>query len=198
LGGGLISLAPSGRYRPTVIWLTGLPCSGKSTLAELVAEWLTARGERVTVLDGDLLRRSTSSDLGFSPDDRLEQARRAAMLAQAALEESAVVIVALVSPTVAARDLARLALGSAFQEVFVDAPVAVCESRDVKGMYAKARAGEIASFTGVSAPYDAPVRPDLHLDTGMRTPHESLSSLLDLLDGRLVDPSAASTRSPAS
>ena len=121
------------RERPVAVWLTGLPCAGKSTIARLVAEDLRARGRSVRVLDGDELRRTSSADLGFSFDDRLEQARRAARAAAAAVAVGEVAIVALVSPSRAARAQARALLTHAFLEVHVDAPLDVCEARDLRG-----------------------------------------------------------------
>jgi adenylylsulfate kinase-like enzyme len=120
-----------------VPWLTGLPCSGKSTLAVLLAEALVERGSAVQVLDGDALRRTVCADLGFSHEARIEQARRTARLAAHALRRGEQPIVALISPSVASRTAARVVLGGAMAEIHLDAPVSVCEARDVKGMYAR-------------------------------------------------------------
>ena len=146
-----------------VFWLTGLPGSGKSTLARKAEVALTARGLRVTVLDGDTLRAGLCSDLGFSPEDRRENIRRAAHVARILAEAGQIVIVALVSPRATDRALARDLVGAAFDEIYIDADVALCEARDPKGLYAAARAGQLKDFTGVSAPYDPPVGPALRL-----------------------------------
>ena len=168
-------------YEPVALWLTGLPCAGKSTIAGLAADRLRARGRSVTVLDGDELRRTTSSDLGFSADDRCEQARRAATQAAEVLARGDIAIVALVSPLRRARDAARAVLGDAFLEIYVDAPLTVCESRDVKGLYEKARQGLVGEFTGVSAPFEAPEAPALRLDTAVEGPEESALRVVDML-----------------
>jgi adenylyl-sulfate kinase len=181
---------------PLVLWITGLPCSGKSTVAALVAEALTERGLDVRLLDGDALRRTLSADLGFSPEARVEQARRAAHLAQEALDAGELPVVAVISPSAKARDAARAVLGDAMAEVWTDAPVEVCEARDVKGMYARARRGDLQDFTGVSAPYEPPARPALHLDTAHEAPAESARRVLELAEARGALPArASSTRS---
>jgi adenylyl-sulfate kinase len=167
-----------------VVWLTGLPCSGKSTLATLVAQAVRARGREPRVLDGDVLRRSVSADLGYSPAARVEQARRAARLADEALAAGAWPIVAIISPSLEARAAAREILGARLLEIHVDAPVAVCESRDVKGLYARARRGELADFTGVSAPYEPPRAPALRLDTAAEGPAACAQRVVDLLVAR--------------
>lgn len=163
------------------VWLTGLPCSGKSTIASLVAGSLQARGRAVTVLDGDELRRTVSADLGFSAEDRCEQARRAAVAAARSVDAGAVAIVAVVSPLRSARAAARAILGKAFHEVYVDAPVSVCEARDTKGMYARARQGALSDFTGVSSPYEPPAAPHLRLDTVTESPRQSADRVIAML-----------------
>jgi adenylyl-sulfate kinase len=175
---------------PLVLWLTGLPCSGKSTVASLVTEALTERGLTVRLLDGDALRRTLSADLGFSPEARVEQARRAAHLAREALDAGEMPVVAIISPSVEARDAARAVLGDAMAEVWTDAPLDVCEARDVKGMYARARRGELADFTGISAPYEPPAHPALHLDTARETPEESARQVVALAVERGAIPAA--------
>jgi adenylyl-sulfate kinase len=169
---------------PVVVWLTGLPCSGKSTVAALVAQAVRARGREPRVLDGDALRRSVSADLDYSPAARVEQARRAARLALDALEAGALPIVAIISPSLEARAAAAAILGERLAEIHVDAPVAVCERRDVKGLYARARRGEITDFTGVSAPYEPPPAPALRLDTAAETPAACAQRVVDLLVAR--------------
>ena len=149
------------------VWLTGLPGAGKSTVAQAMFQRLRARGLRCSVLDGDVVRRGLSADLGFSPADRHENIRRVAEVAKLLNDAGVCVIVALITPLASDRALARDIVGSAhFVEVFIDAPPAVCESRDPKGLYRRARSGELPGFTGVSAPYEAPVLPDVHLRTG--------------------------------
>lgn len=169
-------------------WLVGLPCSGKSTIAGLVAEELRAAGRDAKVLDGDELRRGPSADLGFSRADRLEQARRAAEIARELTASGVVPVVALVTPYRAARDAARAVLGEAFVEIHVDAPLAVCEERDVKGMYARARCGEMAEFTGVSAPFEPPEAPALRLDTASEPARASARRVVSLLRPALASP----------
>lgn len=150
-----------------VIWLTGLPCSGKTTLAIAVERDLSAAGRAVLRLDGDELRNGVNSDLGFSAADRRENVRRTAEIARLAAASGIVCIVALVSPYRADRELAREIIGaSRFFEVYLSASLAVCEGRDVKGMYRRARAGEIPAFTGVSDPYETPTAPKMEIDTG--------------------------------
>jgi adenylyl-sulfate kinase len=181
---------------PLVLWITGLPCSGKSTVAALVTEALTERGLDVRLLDGDALRRTLSADLGFSPEARVEQARRAAHLAREALDAGELPVVAVISPSAKARDAARAVLGDAMAEVWTDAPVDVCAARDVKGMYARARRGELQDFTGVSAPYEPPADPALHLETAHEAPAESARRVLELAEARGALPArASSTRS---
>jgi adenylylsulfate kinase len=171
-------------FSASVVWLTGLPCSGKSTVAALVAAMVEQHGRTARVLDGDVLRRTHSADLGFSAGARVEQARRAAALAADALIAGDVPIVAIISPSAEARAAAREVLGDAMLGIHLDAPVEVCEARDVKGMYARARRGELQDFTGVSAPYEPPADPALRLHTGHEEPAESARRVIDLLVDR--------------
>ena len=154
------------------IWLTGLPCSGKSTIARTLARRLLARGRRVEVLDGDLIRQSLSYGLGFSREDRDRNILRVAFVANLLARNDVIVIVAVVSPYRAARDEARRVL-QRFFEVHVDCPLNECERRDVKGMYKRARAGELRGFTGVDDPYEAPLQPELTLSTSLQSSDES-------------------------
>jgi adenylylsulfate kinase len=148
------------------VWFTGLSGSGKSTLAFAVEEALVARGVAAYVLDGDNIRFGLNRDLGFSPEDRTENIRRIGEVCRLFHDAGLVVLTAFVSPYVVDRDTVRgLHPDGAFVEVFVDTPLEICEARDVKGLYAKARAGEIPEFTGISAPYEPPVDPELRLDT---------------------------------
>ncbi len=148
------------------VWLTGLPGSGKSTLAHAAAAMLAAEGVLAYVLDGDNLRFGLNSDLGFSPDDRAENIRRAGEVAALLRDAGVVVLAAFISPYRRDRDRARsLHPDGAFVEAFVDTPLEVCERRDPKGLYAKARSGAIAGMTGLSAPYEEPDDPELRIDT---------------------------------
>ena len=148
------------------VWLTGLPGSGKSTLAHAAEALLAAQGVLAYVLDGDNLRFGLNSDLGFSPEDRAENIRRAGEVAALLRDAGAVVLASFVSPYRRDRDRVRsLHPDGSFVEVFVDAPLSICEQRDPKGLYARARSGAIADVTGVSAPYEAPTDPEMRIDT---------------------------------
>ena len=152
--------------KPCVIWFTGLSGAGKSTLATLAEAELAALGKHCMVLDGDSLRRGLTRDLGFTAADRVENIRRVAEVAKLMTEAGLIVLVSVISPFHQDRQKARALLaGTAFLEIHVDAPLAVCEHRDPKGLYKKARAGLIPSFTGIDSPYEAPVAPDLRLAT---------------------------------
>ncbi len=153
-----------------VLWFTGLSGSGKSTVARQVEHDLLHRGRFAAVLDGDNLRHDLNADLGFSPEDRTENIRRVGAVARILAESGALCLAAFVSPYRADRDAVRERLDEGrFIEVFVDTPLAVCESRDPKGLYEKARRGEIKDFTGISAPYEPPLSPEIHLRTDGRT-----------------------------
>ena len=149
-----------------VIWLTGLSASGKSTIATELERELVTSGRHAYVLDGDNLRHGLCSDLGFAPEDRQENIRRVGEVAKLFADAGTICITAFISPYRSDRDLARkiVPVGQFF-EVFVNAPVEVCERRDPKGLYAKARAGQIKEFTGISAPYEAPLQPEVELRT---------------------------------
>ena len=167
------------------VWFTGLSGSGKSTLAFAVEEALVARGVAAYVLDGDNVRFGLNRDLGFSPADRTENVRRIGEVCRLFQDAGLVVLTAFISPYQADRDAVRaLHPDGAFTEVFVDTPLAVCEERDVKGLYAKARAGEITEFSGISALYETPLAPELCIDTS-RPLDECVTEVLDalLLDG---------------
>jgi adenylyl-sulfate kinase len=149
-----------------VIWLTGLSGSGKTTIARALEAELKAAGRAVFVLDGDGLRQGLCADLGFSPEDRQENIRRVGEVARLFAEAGLICIVALISPYRRDRARARAAAPPGrFWEIYVNAPLTVCEQRDPKGLYARARAGELREFTGISAPYEAPEQPDLELRT---------------------------------
>ncbi len=164
-----------------VVWLTGLPGAGKTTLAMAVEERLFAQGYQVFTLDGDNVRHGLSADLGFSPSDRAENIRRVGEVAALFAEAGLIVITAFISPYRADRQRARaatrhLAAGS-FHEIYVRADLATCERRDPRGLYRRARAGLIREFTGISAPYEAPEAPDLVIDTTSATVHQSTAQL---------------------
>ncbi len=152
-------------HRGGVLWLTGLSGAGKSTLAMAAQTALFSRGRQVAVLDGDNLRHGLNRDLGFSAEDRSENIRRLAEVAKLMTENGLIVIVSAISPLREHRDLARAIVGAGYYEVHVQADLATCEGRDPKGLYKRARAGEIAQFTGISAPYEAPLQPALAIDT---------------------------------
>jgi len=175
------------QQRPCVIWMTGLSGAGKSTLANLLEVRLAALGRHTYVLDGDNLRFRLNKDLGFSETDRSENIRRAAEVARLMVDAGLIVIVALISPMRADRQLAREVLGhDAFFEVFVDAPLLVTEARDPKGLYKKARAGQIKSFTGIDSPYEIPLAPDLAIDSHHERPEVGVDALFDMLVERGV------------
>lgn len=165
-------------HRGAAILLTGLPASGKSTLAQALQAELFARGVQSLVLDGDALRGGLNSDLGFGPDDRQENIRRASELAALLVEQGQVVILALIAPLIELRELFARRLGADYHEVWCSAPLTVCEQRDPKGHYARARRGELPGFTGVSAPYEPPPAAALVLDTGGQAVGVCLEQLL--------------------
>jgi adenylylsulfate kinase len=166
-----------------VVWLTGLSASGKTTLAEALRRELEARGRKVEVLDGDVVRTNLSKGLGFSREDRDTNIRRIGFVADLLSRNGVAVIVAAISPYRAVRDEVKASIGD-LVEVHVDAPVEVCEARDPKGLYVKARAGELKGFTGVDDPYEAPLAPDVHCPTDRETPAESLARIVSALEAR--------------
>ncbi|NHO31101.1 adenylyl-sulfate kinase [Acetobacter fallax] len=168
-------------HKARVIWLTGLSGAGKSTIARLAERKLWADGIDACVLDGDTLRMGLCSDLGFTEADRHENVRRAAEVARILAQTGQVVIVALISPLEADRGLARRIAGVAFDEVFVDTSLATCEERDSKGLYRAAREGKIENFTGISAPYEAPAKPDLHIIADKSNAEQNAVTLTDYI-----------------
>ena len=170
------------RERGAVIWFTGLSGSGKTTIAHLVEERLVDAGVPVEILDGDVVRENLSKGLGFSKEDRDINIRRIAFVAHLLQRNGVFVITAAISPYRAVREEAR-AMIKDFVEVYADAPIEVCEQRDVKGLYAKARAGEIKGFTGVDDPYEPPAGPEVTCYTAEESVEESAQKVID----RLVD-----------
>lgn len=164
-------------HKGGVLWLTGLPGSGKSTLAFELERLLFDNNKQVYVMDGDNLRHGLNSDLGFSHQDRTENIRRIGELAALYADAGMIAITAFISPYQADRQGARRAAGIRFHEIYLSASIEVCEGRDPKGHYKKARLGEIPDFTGVTAPYEAPENPELVIDTGVLTVAESLDLL---------------------
>jgi adenylyl-sulfate kinase len=172
------------------LWFTGLSGSGKSTITGLLVEELEKRGSRVEVLDGDIVRENLSKGLGFSKEDRDINIRRIAFVADLLSRNDVPVITAAISPYREIRDEARALMNGRMIEAYVKASVEECERRDVKGLYAKARAGEIKEFTGVSDPYEPPENPELVLDTERETPEESARKILVYLEERDLIPRA--------
>jgi adenylylsulfate kinase len=169
--------------RGVTVWLTGLSGSGKSTLAVAAERALVSRGRLAYVLDGDNVRHGLNKNLGFSPADRTENIRRIGEVAKLFNDVGLIVFTSFISPYRADRDAVRALMPPGdFVEVFVDASVETCEGRDVKGLYRRARAGEIPEFTGISAPYEAPLRPELVLDTNRQSVDESVSAILRYLE----------------
>jgi adenylylsulfate kinase len=165
-----------------VIWFTGLSGSGKTTLASALERNLFEKGYLTQVLDGDNIRTGINNNLGFSPEDRMENIRRIAEIAKLLINSGVICICAFVSPTRDVRNVVRSIVGEAdFLEIFVSTPIEVCETRDIKGLYKKARAGIIKEFTGVSAPFDIPQNAVLSIDTSDKTVEECVEILLNRL-----------------
>jgi bifunctional enzyme CysN/CysC len=165
-------------HRGGVLWFTGLSASGKSTLAMEVERRLFAQGYHVYVLDGDNVRRGLNANLGFAPDDRIENIRRVGEVAALFADAGFICIAAFISPYQADRDRARQAAGAAFHEVYIEADLGTCEERDPKGLYKKARAGEIADFTGISAPYEPPSSPEIVVDTAGNSVEDCVAQIV--------------------
>lgn len=165
--------------RALVIWMVGLSGSGKSTLARALENSLHEQGVLTSLLDGDNLRTGVNNNLGFTEEDRVENIRRAAEVSKLFAQNGIVTICSLISPTREIREMTRNILGDFYYEVFVECPLEVCEQRDVKGLYAKARRGEIKSFTGIDSPFEAPEKADLVLSTHKQDVAECLKTLLN-------------------
>ncbi len=169
-------------------WLTGLPSSGKTTLGRLLKTSLDEIGIAAEIIDGDEVRKTICSDLGFTDEDRKENIRRVATLAKQLNDSGKYAICCFVSPTNEIREIARSIIGNSnFYEVFVDAPVTVCENRDIKGLYKKARLGLIPDFTGVNSTFESPSNPDLHIRTDKLTVEESSKLVLQAVLARIQE-----------
>lgn len=169
--------------RGVMIWFTGLSGSGKSTVAMGVERELHQRGILCRILDGDNIRSGINRNLGFTEDDRKENIRRIAEVGKLFVDTGIVTLAAFISPTNESRAMAASIIGEEdFKEVFVSTPIEVCEARDVKGLYARARRGEIKDFTGVSAPFEAPSHPSLSIDTSRLSLEESVKKVLELIE----------------
>ena len=168
--------------RGVMVWFTGLSGSGKSTVALGVERELHRRGILCRILDGDNIRAGINSNLGFSPEDRRENIRRIAEVGKLFVDTGVVTLACFVSPTEEIRQMARQIVGADdFKEVFVSTPIEECERRDVKGLYARARRGEVKEFTGVSAPFEAPQHPALSIDTSVLPLEESIARVVEMV-----------------
>ncbi len=174
------------------LWFTGLPCSGKSTLAEKVKDILLERGKKVEVLDGDVVRTNLSKGLGFSKEDRDTNILRIGFVCHLLSRNGAVAIGAAISPYREIRRRVRemVSEDAGFVEVFVKTPVEVCERRDIKGMWAKARAGEMKNFTGIDDPYEEPLEPEVVVETDKESVDESVARIISALEAMNYIPSA--------
>lgn len=174
-------------HRGAILWFTGLSGAGKSTLAHAVEEELHQRGCRTFVLDGDNVRHGLCGDLSFSVEDRSENIRRISEVAKLMLEAGVITLTAFISPFREEREKARkIAPHGDFYEIYCRAPIAVCEDRDVKGFYKKARKGEIKEFTGISSPYEEPYKPELVVDTGTEELNKCVDQVINMLEERGV------------
>jgi len=171
-------------HKSAVLWFTGLSASGKSTLANAVAGALYERGCHTYVLDGDNIRHGLNKDLGFSPTDRVENIRRIGEVAKLFTDAGVLALTAFISPYREDRDKAREINGESFIEIYVKCDLNVCEERDPKGLYKKARAGEIPNFTGISAPYEEPEAAELTIDTSHETLEDSAARVIAYLEER--------------
>jgi len=174
--------AHQNKHSGCVVWLTGLSAAGKSTIATELERELFSQGKHAFVLDGDNMRHGLCSDLAFSPEDRKENIRRIGEVAKLFADAGVVCVTAFISPYQADRDMVRRIMPAGrFIEVYVNAPLDICEQRDPKGLYAKARAKEIKEFTGISAPYEAPAKAEIELRTDQLSVPESVARILDYL-----------------
>jgi len=174
------------QHKSIVLWFTGLSGAGKSTIAHAVEELLHQKGYHTFVLDGDNVRHGLCGDLGFSDADRMENIRRVGEVAKLFVEAGVIVLTAFISPFQADRDKARQLIQSDFVEIYCNCSLEICEERDVKGLYHKARAGEIKQFTGISSPYEVPENPELSINTGGKTIEQCAAEVLAYLVKRGV------------
>jgi adenylyl-sulfate kinase len=174
-------------HKTLVIWLSGLSGAGKSTLASAAQEALLKQGLRVSVLDGDILRKSLCSDLGFSQQDRSENLRRVAEVAKILSDNGNIVICSFISPLKSQRDTAQRILKDKFCEVFINSTLAVCEKRDTKGLYKKARSGEILNFTGISSKFEDPTNPHISINTEHESIKKSTDKLVTFINQSLLE-----------
>ena len=179
------------RHQGFTLWFTGLSGAGKTTISKGIEGVLRERRQRLEILDGDVVRENLSKGLGFSKEDRDTNIRRIAFVANLLSRNGVPVITAAISPYREIRDEARQMMGDRFVEAYVKASVEVCEERDVKGLYAKARSGEIKEFTGVSDPYEEPLSPEITVETEKQTPEESARQILDFLESNGHIPAAS-------
>jgi len=168
-------------HHSACLWFTGLSGSGKSTVANTVEQYLYNMGFNTYSLDGDNIRKGLNKDLNFSEEGRVENIRRIGEVARLMCDAGLVVLAAFVSPFKKDRQLLRELMGDKFMEIFVDAPLEVCEQRDVKGLYKKARNGEISNFTGISSPFEVPQNPDVHIHTDKFSIEESSQQVMDII-----------------
>jgi adenylylsulfate kinase len=179
-------------HRSVLVWFTGLSGAGKSTLAHAVEEHLHRKGCRTFVFDGDNVRHGLCANLGFSPADRAENLRRIAEMCKLFLDAGIIALAAFISPLAADRERVKhMFAPGEFFEIYCECPLEICEARDAKGIYRRARRGEIPEFTGISAPYEAPERPHLTLHTGRQSPEECVEEVLRLIRPALKDTTLA-------
>lgn len=183
-----IGLSPNKKFRAVCVWLTGLPSAGKSTIANGLELELAEAGALTYVLDGDNLRHGLNKDLGFSKADRSENVRRVAEVARLMVDAGLIVIVSVISPFAKNRDSARMLFPKGqFIEVFVDTSLETCERRDPKGLYRKARTGEISDFTGIDSPYEVPLNPEITVNTETLSVESSTNFIFEHLKGIFYD-----------
>ena len=176
----------SNGHRSFLVWFTGLSGSGKSTIANATEKVLFGKGLKTYILDGDNIREGLNGDLTFSADDRTENIRRIAEVANLMIDAGVIVLAAFVSPYRTDRENIRKIVGADnFLEIYVSTPIAECERRDIKGLYAKAREGHIENFTGISAPYEAPMEADVEIDTSMISVEEAVALILDRIENKI-------------
>jgi bifunctional enzyme CysN/CysC len=184
---GKVERARLKKQKPVIVWITGLSGAGKSTVANIIEQRLCAAGHHTMLLDGDNVRHGLNRDLGFTEADRVENIRRVGEVAKLMLEGGLIVLCSFISPYRAERDMVRAMVGEGeFVEVYADAPVETCIARDPKGLYAKAKSGQLVNFTGIDAPYEPPEHPDIHLLTGTQPPEESARIVLETLRSRRI------------